>query len=155
MLILNMSKIYIGADHKGYKLKRKVSNWLVEWKYDFEDLGAEEYDKSDDYTIYAERVASMVADDKTFRGILMCGSGVGVDIMANKFDGVRASFGKSAAQVKAGRADDAMNVLILAASYTGEIEAKKMVKAFLETKFDNVARHKKRLDEIKRIEANN
>ncbi len=148
-------KIYIGADHKGYKLKKKVSKWLLEWKYDFEDLGAEEYDKSDDYTVYAERVASMVASDKTFRGILMCGSGVGVDIMANKFDGVRASFGKSSAQVKSGRQDDDMNILILAADYTEEAEAKKMLKTFLETKFDNVARHKKRLDEIKRIEANN
>lgn len=145
-------KIYIGADHRGYKLKEKAKNWLG--NYELVDMGAYKYDPKDDYTLYAEKVASSVADSGG-RGILLCGSGVGVDVVANKFDGVRASIGKSPEQVRAGRADDDMNILVLAADYTKEKEAMSMVKAFLETKFSGKARHKRRLSEIEKIEANN
>ena len=145
-------KIFLGADHRGFNLKEKVKEWLGE--YEVEDMGAHTHNPKDDYTIYAEKVASMVAGKKGM-GILMCGSGVGVDVVANKFDGVRASIGKSAAQIKAGRSDDDMNILVIAADYTKEDEAKEMIKAFLTTKFSGKARYKKRLQDIKRIEANN
>jgi ribose 5-phosphate isomerase B len=148
-------KIYIGADHRGYPLKEKVSQWLFEWDYTFTDLGAQSLDLNDDYTVYAEKVASLVGSEEGARGILLCGSGVGVDIVSNKFDGVRASIGKSKEQVKAGREDDDMNILVLAADYTKEAEAKEMLKAFLETKFSGKARFEKRLDDIEKIEANN
>jgi len=97
----------------------------------------------------------VVASEKEARGILICGSGVGVDVAANKFDGIRASIGKNAQQVIAGRRDDDMNILVLAADFTKANEAQEMVKAFLETKFDGLARHKKRLREIRKLEANN
>ena len=153
-------KIFIGADHRGYDLKEKIAKWLFEAKYEFEDMGADHLDPEDNYTIYAEKVASMVsrsafAKASADKGILLCGSGVGVDVVANKFDGVRASIGKSAEQVKAGRNDDDMNVLVIAADFTKEEEAKKMVKTFLETKFSGKSRFKKRLEDIKKIEANN
>jgi ribose 5-phosphate isomerase B len=148
-------KIYLGADHRGYKLKEKVFQWLASGGYEVEDYGAYEFDKTDDYTVYAEKVASVVAKEKKSCGILICGSGVGVDIVANKFDGVRASIGKAPGQVKAGRRDDDMNVLVIAADFTKEIEAKKMVEVFLKTKFAGKTRHKKRLAEIEKIEANN
>lgn len=148
-------KIFIGADHRGFKLKEKVAQWLFEWKYTFEDMGADFYDPKDDYTLYAEKVALVVRDKKKRRGVLLCGSGVGVDVVANKFDGVRASIGKSVEQIKAGRRDDDMNILVIAADYTKEKEAKEMVKAFLETKFDKKARHKRRLEDIRKIEENN
>lgn len=156
-----MMKIYIGADHCGYKLKEKIFQQLVDWGYKVEDYGAYEYDESDNYTEFAEKVASVISEkdrDKSRggeRGVLLCGSGVGVDIVANKFDGVRASIGKSADQVKAGRRDDDMNVLVIAADFTKEKEAKEMVKVFLETKFSGKSRHKKRLEDISKIEANN
>lgn len=146
---------YLGADHRGFKLKEKVVAWLGKEGVRFKDLGAHQFDKKDDYTIFAERVASLVARDKSAKGILLCGSGVGVDVVANKFDGVRASVGKSPKQVKAGRRDDDMNVLVLAADFTSEAQARKMVKVFLRTKFDGAVRHKRRLAEIKKIEANN
>ena len=148
-------KVFIGADHRGFKLKEAVAQRLFEWKYKFEDMGADFYDPKDDYTLYAEKVALMVRDNKGSKGILLCGSGVGVDVVANKFDGIRASIGKSSNQVKAGRKDDDMNVLVLAADYTRAKEAKEMVKVFLETKFDRKSRHKRRLQEIERIEENN
>ncbi|OGM19744.1 hypothetical protein A2686_05310 [Candidatus Woesebacteria bacterium RIFCSPHIGHO2_01_FULL_38_10] len=148
-------KIYIGTDHHGFKLKEKIKGWLIHWGYKFEDLGAVKFDPHDDYTIYAEKVASVVGKGKNLRGILLCKSGVGMDITANKFDGVRASIGKAAKQVKAGRRDDDMNILVIAADYTSEDEAKEMARAFLETEFDEKKRHKRRLEEIKRIEENN
>lgn len=148
-------KIYLGADHCGYELKEKIARWLFEWKYDFLDVGAQSLDPADDYTKYAGEAASLVAGNKDSKGIILCGSGVGAVIVANKFDGVRAAIGKSAAQVKAGRNDDDMNVLVLAADYTDEHEAKEMVQAFLETKFGGKERYKRRLKEIEKIEANN
>src|SRR3989304_6018052 len=104
-------KVYLGSDHRGYSLKEKIAKWLFEWRYVFTDVGADHLDPDDDYTKYASEVASLVADNKDSRGILLCGSGVGVDVVANKFDGVRASIGKSVEQVKAGREDDDMNYL--------------------------------------------
>src|SRR3970282_1625450 len=101
--LFNKMKIYLGTDHKGFSLKGKISRWLFDWGYTFEDLGAQSLDPKDDYTVYAERVASLVAKEEGSKGILLCGSGVGVDATANKFDGVRASLGKSADQVTAGR----------------------------------------------------
>lgn len=153
-------KIYIGADHRGFKLKEKINTWLFENKYSFEDMGADKLDPKDDYTEYAQKVASLVSRSHSAKasrdkGILICGSGVGVDIVANKFDGIRASIGKNREQVKAGRQDDDMNILVLAADFTKEREAKEMVGVFLKTDFDNLGRHKKRLEEIKKIEANN
>jgi len=148
-------KIYLGADHRGFDLKEKISRWLFEKGLVFEDLGAETLVPEDDYTVYAEKVASMVGKDTGARGILLCGSGVGVDVAANKFDGVRASLGKTPEQVKAGRSDDDMNILVLAADFTKDDEAKAMLEAFLKTKFAAKARFARRLAEIQKIEANN
>lgn len=148
-------KVYIGADHRGFELKEKVNKWLFEWGYEFFDVGADHLDPKDDYPLYAQEVASLVSKDKNSRGILLCGSGVGMDVTANKFDGIRASVGISAVQVQAGRHDDDMNVLVLAVNFIEENEAKKMVKTFLETEFGAKERYKRRLEEIKKIEANN
>lgn len=148
-------KVYIGADHRGFTLKEKTAKWLFDWGYEFFDVGATHLDPKDDYTLYASEVASLVAKNKNSKGILLCGSGVGADVVANKFDGVRASIGKSTGQVRAGRNDDDMNVLVIAADFTKEDEAKEMLKAFLETKFAGKSRFKKRLTDIKKIEASN
>jgi ribose 5-phosphate isomerase B len=148
-------KIYIGADHRGYELKEKITQWLFDMEHAYQDLGALSLDPSDDYTKYAEEVASLVAKNEGSRGVLLCGSGVGVEVVANKFDGVRAGIGKDVFQIEAGRNDDDMNVLVIAADYTTEKEAKAMLIAFLETKFSGKARYEKRLEEIEKIEANN
>ena len=148
-------KIFIGADHRGYELKEKITKWLFELEYEFTDLGATSLNPKDDYTKYAEEVASLVAKTESSRGVLLCGSGVGVDVLANKFDGIRASIGKDVFQVEAGRNDDDMNVLVIAADYTDERDAKAMLIAFLETKFSGKARYERRIEEISRIEENN
>lgn len=147
--------IYIGADHRGYALKEKISRWLYELEYEFTDLGAASLDPEDDYTKYATEVASLVSKNKESLGILICGSGVGVEVIANKFDGVRAGIGKDAMQVKKGRIDDDMNVLAIASDFTSEKEAKAMLIAFLESRFSAKERYKRRLSDISKIEANN
>lgn len=148
-------KIYIGADHRGFNLKNKLVEWLLEEKKPLTDLGAATLNPHDDYTVYAEKVASLTAADTSARGILLCGSGVGVDIVANKFDGVRASIGLSVNQVAAGRSDDDMNILVIAADFTDFATAKKLISAFLETPFSKKARYTKRLETIVRLEENN
>jgi len=150
-----MLKIFIGADHRGYELKEKIATWLFDLNYDFDDLGANHLDPTDDYTKYASEVASMVAKRPHSRGVLLCGSGVGVEVLANKFDGIRAAIGKNVLQVKAGRNDDDMNILVIASDFTIEKEAKAMLIAFIETKYDDSIRHERRLEEIEKIEANN
>jgi len=147
--------IYIGADHRGFALKEKVKKLLIKLDYRFEDMGAFKFDQYDDYTTYAEKVASMVGDETGSRGILICGSGVGVDVAANKFDGVRSSIGKNKDQVKAGRNDDDMNILVLAADFTTDKEAEDMVKAFIKTDFSKKERYIRRIEDIEKIEANN
>ena len=148
-------KIFIGADHRGYELKEKIAQWLFDLEYACQDRGAQSLEPYDDYTKYAEEVASLVAKTEGSRGVLLCGSGVGADVVANKFDGVRASIGKDVFQVEAGRNDDDMNVLVIAADFTDEKDVKAMLIAFLETKFAGKARFERRLQEIEKIEANN
>ena len=148
-------KIYLGADHRGFELKEKIAKWLFEMDHAFQDLGAQNLVPGDDFTKYAEEVASLVAKNEGSRGVLLCGSGVGVEVMANKFDGIRAGIGESVLQVEKGRNDDDMNVLVIAADFTSEKEAKAMLIAFLETKFSGKARYERRLEEITKIEENN
>jgi len=148
-------KVFIGADHRGFELKEKIVKCLFELEYACHDVGAFKLDPGDDFTKFAEEVSSLVANNHGSRGILLCGSGVGVDVVANKFDGIRASIGKSVQQVEAGRNDDDMNVLVIAADFTSEKEARAMLIAFLETKFSGKVRFEKRLQELKELEANN
>jgi ribose 5-phosphate isomerase B len=148
-------KVYIGSDHRGFHLKEKIAKWLFDWGYKYEDIGAQKLDPKDDYPKYASEVASLVVEDKNSLGIVLCGSGVGVDVVANKFNGVRAGTGIDSQQIREARADDNINILVIAADHTSDDSAKEMIKVFLETKFDEKTRHKRRLEDIRRIEENN
>ena len=147
-------QIFIGADHRGFSLKGDLIKWL-KTNYKISDMGALKFDSKDDYPLYSRRVAEKVRLSPDGFGILLCGSGVGVDVVANKFDGIRASIGKTPAQVRSGRKNDDMNVLVIASDYTSKTEARDMTKAFLTTSFSEDKRYQKRLDEIKKIEENN
>lgn len=152
--IVSLMKVIIGADHRGFKLKEFLKKELAH-THEVEDVGALALDSSDDYTLYAEKVALLVSSDLHARGILLCGSGVGVEVVANKFDGVRAGIGISEEHVLQARAHDDMNVLVLAADFVSHQAAEQMVKTFLKTDFDHKARHTRRLEEIEKIEENN
>jgi len=147
--------IYIGSDHRGFKLKEKLKNLLTEWGYEYEDMGPFEYNKDDDYPNFGETVARKVVLDKENRGILICGSGVGIDVAANKIDGIRAGTISEPEQARASMHDEDLNVLSLSADFLSEDKAVEIVKAFLEAKYGKEERYDRRLEEIKKIESNN
>ncbi len=119
--------IYIGADHRGFKFKESIKAYLKNQGYEVVDVGAESYVEGDDYTHYARAVAEKItADPDQSRGILICGSGVGVDVTANKFPAVRSGLAISPDQIYAARNDDNINVLSLASDYMEEAIAKNL-----------------------------
>lgn len=145
--------IYLGADHRGFELKEKIGKWLTEHSFEFEDLGALEYDHDDDYFDYAYAVAEKVQKSpETNRGIVICGSGVGVDIVANRFDGIRCGLGFAEDQIHAARRDDDINVLAIPADNCDDNLALKLVEKFLETSFAKSDRYQRRLEKLARFE---
>jgi len=155
--------IYIGADHKGYKLKETLEIYLQELGYDFsvkggsasggEDLGAFELNPDDDYPDFALAVAKKVAENpEENRGILICGSGVGVDIVANKIRNIRSALCFDVKQAQMSRNDDNANILSLSADFISEGLAKEIVKIWLETPFSGLEHHARRINKIKEIE---
>lgn len=147
--------IYIGADHRGYKLKEALKVYLQELGYDFEDLGNKELNPNDDYPDYALAVAQKVAEDlENNQGILICGSGVGVDIVANKIRNIRSALCFDVEQAQMSRNDDNANVLSLAADFIDENLAKEITKIWLETPFSGQEHHQRRINKIKQIREN-
>lgn len=145
-------KIYIGADHRGFATKQAIKQQLEKQELEVIDVGAMEEVDGDDYVDYAKAVAEAVAGDADSRGIVVCGSGVGVDMVANKVPGIRSGLGIAHDQVMAARKDDDINVLALAADYTLPDEIMKMVDTFLKTPFSSVDRYQKRLDKVSVLE---
>lgn len=145
--------IYLGADHRGFNLKEFLKIFLKNQGYETFDLGNVHYEEGDDYADFAAAVGKKVSmDSEASRGILLCGSGAGVDIAANKFKDVRSAIGISPDQIYQARHHDNINVLSLAADFTSEADAQKMVAVFLETPFNPEPRHQRRLDKISEIE---
>jgi len=146
--ILRSVKVYVGADHRGYELKEHLKGWLEEEGYDVEDCGAYGFDPEDDYPSYAEDVARLVGADADSRGILLCGSGHGVDIVANRFSAVRSIVGFNADVIVQGREHENANVLSIPADWVTKKLAVEMVGDFLRTPFSEQARHKRRIEEL-------
>jgi RpiB/LacA/LacB family sugar-phosphate isomerase len=145
--------IYLGADHRGFELKEVLKQFLKDEGYEVADAGNLEKEEGDDYPDFGAAVAEKVSRNaETARGILICGSGAGMDIVANKFRQVRSVLGFSADQVFDARRDDDVNVLSLAADYLAEGDAKNIVRAFLKTPFAGEERHRRRLRKLSDIE---
>jgi len=142
--------IYIAADHRGFQLKETIKNWLAENNYQFEDLGNTVLDPEDDYVDFAGAAALATTNNKenTTKCIVICGSGVGVSIVANKVAGVRCGLGFNLEQVKKARTHDDINCLALPADFIGEEEALDIVSVFLKTEFDNEEKHRRRIEKI-------
>lgn len=138
-------RIAIGSDHAGYELKEKIKSFL-DGKNDVEDMGTDSKE-SVDYPDFAKKVAEAVLGGCEF-GILICGSGIGMSIAANKFPGIRAAFCMNPELAKASREHNNANVLTLGARFIDEDIAKKTVKAFLETEFINEERHLRRVKKM-------
>lgn len=145
-----MSKIIIGSDHGGFKLKEKIKNYLEELDYEYEDVGTDD-DKSSDYPDFAKKVAEKVAETDG-RGILICGTGIGMSMAANKVEGIRAVLAYDEFTAKMSREHNNSNVLCLGERTTKEGMAKKIVKIWLETGFSKDERHHRRVDKIMKLE---
>jgi ribose 5-phosphate isomerase B len=144
--------IVIAADHRGFHLKEDLKDWLQTLGHQVIDTGNHEYDENDDFPDFASKAAMQVAEDFDSRGIIFCGSGAGVSITANKIKGARACIGMTREQVESAKADDDLNVLVIAADYTGQDRVKEMIEVFLSTPFKGEERHLRRLQKIKDLE---
>lgn len=143
-------KIYLGADHNGFELKQKLRDSLERSGYSVVDEGDKDRKPDDDFPIFAERVvlAMLASTDPDSRGILICGSGQGMCMAANRFKRIRASLVWSAAEARAARNDDDSNVLCLPSRYIDTEEAVRLAGIWLTTPFAGAARFKRRIGEL-------
>jgi len=145
-------RIVIGADHAGFELKHMLVTYLRELGYTVEDLGTESADPVD-YPDYAEAVARALVAGRADRGILICGSGVGASVAANKVPGIRAGVCHDTYSARQGVEHDDLNVLVLGARVIGPELAKELVRAFLTARFSGEERHRRRLEKLRQLEA--
>lgn len=145
-------RVVIGADHAGFALKEALKAYLGEQGFEVVDVGAHEYDGSDDYPDFSEAVGRAVVAGRAPRGILVCGSGVGACIAANKINGVRACLCHDIYSATQGVEHDNMNVLCLGGLIIGEALARKLVDGFLSATFIGEGRFQRRLDKVLALE---
>lgn len=143
--------IAIGADHAGFGLKQEIAETLRKAGHKVIDEGTNNTE-STDYPDYAATVGRAVADGSADRGILVCGTGVGMTIAANKIAGVRAALAVNPEEVQLTRRHNDANVLSLGANYTDAATANQFVKLFLETAFEGGGRHERRINKITELE---
>ena len=146
-------KLVIASDHAGFALKEEVRAYLTKQGHAVLDLGAYKVDPQDDYPDFAERVGEAIKAGEAPRGILICGSGVGVSIAANKIPGIRAAMCHDTYSAHQGVEHDDMNVLVLGERVVGQALAQELTGAFLRAEFSGEARHVRRLNKVKAIEA--
>ena len=146
-------KIAVGADHAGYVAKEPVKALLESQGHEVVDVGAHEMDPSDDYPDIAKVLADTVANGDVDRGIMLCGSGVGASVAANKVRGVRASVCHDTYSAHQGVEHDDMNVLCMGARIIGEELVKEIAGSFASARFSGEERHQRRLDKVLKMEA--
>jgi len=144
-------RIVIGADHRGYVLKDEIAAALKRDGHEVLDVGTNSAD-SVDYPDYARAVGAAIVDGRAERGIIVCGSGVGAGIAANKIRGVRAAICHDTYSARQGVEHDDMNVLCLGARVVGDALALELVKAFLDARFKGEERLRRRLDKVAEME---
>ena len=146
-------RVALGADHAGYELKSALLLWLKDQGYDMLDVGAFSLDPQDDYPDFSQAVAQAVSSGQAKQGILVCGSGVGAVIAANKVPGARAGICHDTYSAGQGVEHDDMNVLCIGARIVVEELAKELVAAFAGAHFSGEERHQRRLGKVLALEA--
>jgi len=146
-------KIYLGADHAGFALKEKLKIYFDKIGIGYEDFGGNG-EKGDDYPDFAFKVASRVAQEKRARGILICGTGTGMVIVANKVKGIRAAAAYDSYSAKMAKSHNNVNVLCLRGRKFLDDENLRLVKIWLKEKFSRGERHQRRLEKLVEIEEN-
>jgi len=146
-------KIAVACDHGGFPLKQDIFEQLQSMGHEVADLGAHQLDPEDDYPDFARYVGQAIQHGHAERGVVICGSGVGACVAANKLDGVRASICHDTYSAAQGVEHDNINVLCLGARIVGVSLANELVIAFVNAKFNPEERYARRLDKVKAIEA--
>ena len=145
-------RIAVGSDHAGFTLKKELGDRLREAGHEVVDVGTDS-EAPVDYPDFAEAVGRAVLDARAERGVLVCGSGVGASIAANKLPGIRAAICHDFYSAHQGVEHDDMNVLVLGARVIGSALAAELVRAFVGARFSGDERHERRLQKVKAIEA--
>ncbi|MGA8264463.1 MAG: ribose 5-phosphate isomerase B [Ignavibacteriaceae bacterium] len=145
-------KVAFGADHGGFELKKYLVEIFRKSGYEVIDVGNLNFDPQDDYPDYAIKVAEIVASGQAERGVIICGSGVGACVAANKIKGIRACLCHDTYSAHQGVEHDAMNILSLGARIIGQELAKELVFSFLNAKFINEERFIRRLEKVNNID---
>lgn len=139
-------RLLLGADHAGYRLKESLRKELgSDWK--IEDLSPE-YEEGDDYPLVAKKMAKLIAKDDRAQGILVCGTGLGMDIAANRVKGARAVVIRTTSEAKLSREHNHANILVLGGRLTPASKAKQIVKFWLKTPYSRAERHVRRVEEL-------
>jgi ribose 5-phosphate isomerase B len=141
-------KIAVGTDHAGFPLKERLVEAIREAGHEVVDCGADRVIPGDDYPDYAQRVAGAITEGRAERGVLICGSGVGASVAANKFLGIRAALCHDTFSAHQGVEDDSMNVICLGARVVGPALAEELVQTFLKARFSGAERHARRLAKV-------
>ena len=143
-------KIYIGTDHNGFALHGTLLSYLTRAGYDVQDDAEKRLNPDDDYPVAAAKVIQnmQASDDSDPRGILICGSGQGMCMAANRYRGIRACLGYDRESIRSARNDDDANVLCLPAKTLEKDTANVLVEAFLNTPFSHVGRYQRRIKEL-------
>jgi ribose 5-phosphate isomerase B len=149
--------IYIGTDHKGFRIKEKVKSWLLAWGHSVEDVGALSLNPDDDYPDFASKVAEKVSenpDSSQVRGIILGATGEGESIVVNKYNGVRCSvyYGGPEEIVALSRDHSDANIFSIGVLFMDEETLQKMIKLWLDKPFSGMERHIRRLKKVKEIE---
>jgi len=144
-------KVFIAADHAGFVKKQQLATRLSQ-EFDLVDLGPKQLNPEDDFPVFAKRVADSVIENQGSLGVLVCKSGQGMEIAANKIDGIRAALAWNKQLAKETRSDNDSNVLSLASGELSIDEMYEIAKTFLNTPFSEAERHTRRINEIKNIE---
>jgi len=146
-------KIFIGADHNGFEYKQELTSFLVNSGYDVEDVGNTNIDPNDDFPQFAGNVVNqyLSSGEPNNRGILICGSGQGMCMAANRFNGIRASLCWNLEEARASRNDDDSNILCLSSRYLSLDESQAIINVFLNTAFAGAPRFVRRLQELDQL----
>jgi len=144
-------RIAVGSDHAGYAMKEHLASWLAESGHAVYDLGTHSTDPVD-YPDYAAAVGQAVLDGRADRGIIICGSGAGASIAANKLQGIRAGVAHDAYSAHQMVEHDDVNILCLGSRVVGQALAEDLVKTFIDARFSREDRHVRRLDKIRALE---
>ena len=145
--------IALGCDHGGYELKQEIKKYLDEKGIEYKDYGCDSLD-SVDYPVYAKKVAHAILDGECEKGILICGTGIGISITANKFKGIRAANVHGEEEAKRAKADDNVNIIALSGDTIEIDEAIRTVRTWIATDFKG-GRYQERIDMIEKIEKEN